>query len=1131
MAQVLPSPDATKKRGAPRVSTPRSPLALTGLFLLLASIVGAAPAQAQVFDRTPNQAAKASSFGTIVEGPDLAAPRRTEAADVDGDGDPDVIAYSGATKELAWFENQSGGFGAKQVIASGVEVEVMHTADLTQNGRADVLISGDAGLRWYRNNVTTSGADADGFGEALTIDSEAGLSDDEVIATGSLDGDGDPEVIVEGAYYDNMIGESGADSDGFGAATETRFPSAAAVTDVDGDGDRDVVISFRTRRWFSNQRVESGTISFQEEPFGAEFKPLAAGPIDTDGDTDILGYDRRNNEIVWLENQMGESGADSDGFASLQTVGAASGIGRPSAKNTHLADVDGDGDLDAVPYGGASTFLRKAYWYENQIGESGGFGSQTTAFTADGEIRATDVAQMDGSGGQDILAALYGESRVAYYPSNSSAPSGFGSAVTVTDPGPLPGAEDVVAADFDGDGDPDVATAARLADQVAWHENRIGESGADGFGDPQIVSENESNVGSIFAADLDGDGDPDLVSFSSDRVAWHENQFGESGADSDGFGAPRVISTEVSEAKGTFFGRGVFVGDLDGGGDPDVAVADTGGVAWHENQLGESGADSDGFGPRQVVSAGGEGGEDLAIGAINGDGRPDLITGEGSGGVLWYPNQIGTSDADADGFGEGRVISRLGSEAVFAVDLDEDGSNDVLTDGQWYRNRTAGPFPDQDGFGDEQEVILGGDADVLAADVDGDGDRDPVGIVGRTIPWKQNTIVEGTAVGSGSPTQTITRRLVAPSGLTTADLDGDGDLDLLAVADIDGRLAWFENQSATGPTASTSASRRISASGTSSYGDTGVRIRAGGVGGSGQLSVRRFETPPEEPEGITEENVSSYRVVIENRGALTVGDGTEVRFDAGNFPGINDPGAVTVYSRPGPGNGTFEPLETSYDDGTNEIVATTSSFSEFVFASDATNPLPVEITSLTAQTDGDRDGVALTWTTASEDGIAEYEIQRKTLRAEWRSVHTTEAAGSASGTHTYRYTDASLPFSADSLSYRLKAIGIDGAATYSDRVVARRGAPRKVRLLDTYPNPAQSRVTVRLAVPDAQKSRGQATLRLYDLLGREIRTVSSQVGSGRHQLHLSVEDLPSGTYVLRLAAGGTLETRRLTVVR
>jgi hypothetical protein len=104
-------------------------LALTGLFLLLASIVGAAPAQAQVFDRTANQAAKTSSFGTIVEGPDLAAPTRTEAADVDGDGDPDVVAYSEATGELVWYENQSDGFGAKQVIASGGEVDVMHTAE------------------------------------------------------------------------------------------------------------------------------------------------------------------------------------------------------------------------------------------------------------------------------------------------------------------------------------------------------------------------------------------------------------------------------------------------------------------------------------------------------------------------------------------------------------------------------------------------------------------------------------------------------------------------------------------------------------------------------------------------------------------------------------------------------------------------------------------------------------------------------------------------------------------------------------------------------------------------------------------------------------------------------------------
>jgi hypothetical protein len=1111
---------------------------LAGLFLLLVPVLeSTSTAQAQVFSRTSGQGAKANSFGTIIEGPDLVAPERTEAADVDGDGDPDVIAYSGATGELVWYENQSDGFGTGRVIASELRADEIHSADLTQNGRADVLVvDRDSGLLWYRSNVGTSGADADGFGEALTIDSEVGSSI--TIATGSLDGDNDPEVIVDDTYYDNQIGENGADTDGFADATTISiiYP-VAAVKDVDGDGDRDIVTSTRTIRWFSNQRVESGAVSFQAERFGVEFMPLAVGPIDTDGDIDILGYDGGEDEIVWLENQMGESGADSDGFASLQTVGAWD-TGRPSFKSTHLADVDGDGDLDAVPYGGEFTqiFLRKAYWYENQIGEGGGFGDQTTAFTTGGEIRNIDVAQMDGSGGQDILAAIYGGSRIAYYPSNTSASSGFGSGVTITSPGPLPGAEDVVAADFDGDGDPDIATAARLADRVAWHENELGESvaDADGFGDPQIVSENESNVSSIFAADLDGDGDPDLVSFSSNRVVWHENQLGESGADSDGFSVPRVISTDVSEGKGSLYGRGVFVGDLDGGGDPDVAVADTGGVAWHENQLGESGADSDGFGPRKVISASDErGAEDLTITEVDGDGRPDIIVTTTLSDVIWYRNQIGTSSADDDGFEGGRTLSGSASaEAIFSTDLDEDGRNDVLTDSKWFRNRIGGPFPDQDGFGDPQRFSGIGGGDILAADVDGDGDRDPVGTStsssSGTILWTQNTIVEGTAVGSGSPTQTITQRLVGPSGLATTDLDGDGDLDLIAVTDIGGRLAWFENQSATGPTASTSASRRVSASGTSSYGDTGVRIRASGVGGSGQLSVRRFETPPEEPEGITEENVSSYRVVIENRGALTVGDGTEVRFDADNFPGINDPGAVTVYSRPGPGNGTFQPLKTSYDAGTNEIVATTSSFSEFVFASDATNPLPIEITSFTAQTDGDGDGVALTWTTASETEIGAFQVQRRSETGEWSTIGRREAAGTTSKTQRYRFNDESVPYEADSLAYRLRQVDTDGTAHLSKIVTIDRTL-ETAELLGTYPNPARTQATVRLAIPEAAAA--DARLQLYDVLGRRVRSVDLGQKPGRQVWTLDVGGLASGVYFLRLRAGDATKTQRLTVVK
>ncbi|MEF8796964.1 MAG: T9SS type A sorting domain-containing protein, partial [Salinivenus sp.] len=88
-----------------------------------------------------------------------------------------------------------------------------------------------------------------------------------------------------------------------------------------------------------------------------------------------------------------------------------------------------------------------------------------------------------------------------------------------------------------------------------------------------------------------------------------------------------------------------------------------------------------------------------------------------------------------------------------------------------------------------------------------------------------------------------------------------------------------------------------------------------------------------------------------------------------------------------------------------------------------------------------------------------------------------------------------------------------------------------LRLKETYPNPARQRVTVRFAVPEGQAGEGEATLRLYDVLGREVRSAAPGAEAGRHETQLSVEGLASGTYFLRLTAGGQAVARKLTVVR
>jgi hypothetical protein len=85
---------------------------------------------------------------------------------------------------------------------------------------------------------------------------------------------------------------------------------------------------------------------------------------------------------------------------------------------------------------------------------------------------------------------------------------------------------------------------------------------------------------------------------------------------------------------------------------------------------------------------------------------------------------------------------------------------------------------------------------VTAADVDGDGDLDVLGTVGGAVNdvlWFENT----TGDGSAWTQHAIDDSFQGANHVTAADLDGDGDLDVLATATTDG-MAWWENTAGDG---------------------------------------------------------------------------------------------------------------------------------------------------------------------------------------------------------------------------------------------------------------------------------------------------------------------------------------------
>lgn len=73
-------------------------------------------------------------------------------------------------------------------------------------------------------------------------------------------------------------------------------------------------------------------------------------------------------------------------------------------------------------------------------------------------------------------------------------------------------------------------------------------------------------------------------------------------------------------------------------------------------------------------------------------------------------------------------------------------------------------------------------------------------------------------------------------------------------------------------------------------------------------------------------------------------------------------------------------------------------------------------------------------------------------------------------------------------------------------------------------------MTVRYAVPENTDDES-VTMRLYDVLGQEVRTVVRSEEDGRHEWRTDLSGLPSGTYFLWLRAFGVTKTQRLTVIR
>jgi len=658
--------------------------------------------------------------------------------------------------EQALFRNASIGVG-------GVAVFDLQTADVNNDGKADAVLLQKLGDGSFA--VVTLPGNGDGTFRApvKTVIAAAASA----IAVADLDGDGKADLVSTGpdaklnTYHGNGDGSFTIMSS---AAAKIAAGSPLLLADLDGDGKLDLLAV--THADANNETVitfhGNGNATFaagvaQPGPYIQFMTNLAIGDFNGDGRTDVIesashlatgkgdGSFNAPTTLSLSTSRAVTGDFNRDGkfdYVSIGTLSATVHLGNGNGTFTNgatytvggsysgvAADMDGDGNLDVVLAGNdLVTVMRSA--------GDGTFAVH--AHVANSTLLA--AADFDGDHHPDILAVsnpllfllrgngdgtltVYKKSFVAQAPANGSNPTTFPAGLA--------------AADFNGDGKPDVVTGP---DGIVVLLN----SGDGGFGTPVPLAfpPGITSATAFATRDVNGDGKADIVVAGAKVWTYLSNGDGTFTAaapssqiasfsyvllaDMNGDGKIDVVLAGASFAGQLLLGNGdgtfaspaplpaspIQIADFNGDGRSDFASVVSNSYSIYLN----SGNGS--FTIKETVS---NTSGALAVGDFNGDGKADLVEeqynsmvrmrlGNGDGtftslppflvaglSVLIFPRRATAADFDGDGkldlafsnhvlLGKGdgtfrafipAVVSRPWSDLA-AADVDGNGSADVL---------------------------------------------------------------------------------------------------------------------------------------------------------------------------------------------------------------------------------------------------------------------------------------------------------------------------------------------------------------------------------------------------------------------------------------------------------------------
>lgn len=382
--------------------------------------------------------------------------------------------------------------------------------------RVPTLILAVATVVMVAGPASATGGNTTGFGTAVNLDDNGRGSS--AVAIGDLNNDGTPDLVtaIRSEGLGVFLGSGGGS---FGAVTKYAAPltassvflGSAAIRDVNGDGDMDVISQDARGNvalvWLGDGsgalgggaavqlNPTAGCDTTGDNPCVVRFPTgVAVGDFDEDGKPDLATSNANTNNVsVVLGNGDGTFGAATQ-----------SGLnGGTSPQGIATADLGGDGHLDLVT-SNASTGTLSVLPGDGH----GGFGTASSVSAGVALPSKLKLADVDEDGKPDAVVVAPGSpGRVAVLLGDGA--GGFAAASVLSAGTNLSSAS---VTDLNGDGHVDLVVSSAGSNEVVVLEG----DGTGAFGSPLAFGLNGgSNPQATALADLDGDGRPDVVTANS----------------------------------------------------------------------------------------------------------------------------------------------------------------------------------------------------------------------------------------------------------------------------------------------------------------------------------------------------------------------------------------------------------------------------------------------------------------------------------------------------------------------------------------------------------------------------------------------------------------------------------------